>query len=312
MAEGAQTIAATTPRCHVTVDVDPLRCYAEIHGLDPALASNAVYERGMLRFLDAFERHGVRATFFVVTADLEDPATGTINRGIIREAAERGHEIASHTHTHPYRFDRLDAAAQEREIARSVQVIREVTGHAPTGFRAPGYNIRPELVPLLARHGIRYDASILPSRFYYLLRAAMIAKIRLTGKRSGSQLGRWRNFASGSEPRILAHGGAVLRELPITVLPGIGFPMVGTFWNLLGRERAEALLGLAAEARPLHIEFHGVDLMELERDQLPAAFAVQGDLTIPLARKQAAIERLLGFVRGRFAAVPLAEAPHGR
>ncbi len=299
------------PRCHLTVDVDPLRCYAEIHGLDAGAVSNAVYDRAMLRFLDWLERKRLRATFFVATSDLDDPRYGVINRGIVREAVRLGHEIASHTHSHPYHFDRLPPDQQEAEIARSVALIREATGRAPIGFRAPGYNVRPDMVPMLARHGLRYDASILPSVPYYLLRAAMIGRIRLTGKKSGSQVGCLKNFASGTEPRILANGGAVLREIPISVTP-LGFPMVGTFLNLLGPRHLDGVLGLAATCDPLHIEFHGVDLLDLERDALPRELAVQRDLAIPLATKYAVLDRLADFVRGRFDVMTLAEAARAR
>jgi hypothetical protein len=297
------------PQCHLTVDVDPLRCYAAIHGLEvpqqvgPGSPWNAAYEKGMLRFLDAFGRFGVRATFFVVASDLEQP----INRGIIREAARRGHEIACHTLTHPYDFDRLPEAEQEREVGEAVRLLNEVTGARVVGFRAPGYNFRPEMVPLLTRHGLRYDASLLPSRGYFLLRAAMIAKIRLTGGHSRSQLGRWANFASSGRPTILARAGGVLRENPISVLP-TGFPMVGTFLNLLGPERLHLVLGQALAANPLHLEFHAVDLVELERDRLPPELKAQKDLALPLTRKLAVLERILEAVRGRFQVVPLAEA----
>lgn len=300
------------PRACLTVDVDPLRCYAQIHGLDPRVASNAAYERAMYRFLDWLERAGWRATFFVVGEDLDDAAHGTINRGIVREAARRGHEIASHTQTHPYDFDRLDPARQEDEVARSVATIGSVTGIAPVGFRAPGYNIRPELAPILARHGIRYDASILPSRFYYLLRAAMIGRIRLRGRRSGSQMGLWRNFASGGRQRVLAGGGAAISEIPISVLPGIGLPMVGTFLNLLGPARLDGLLGFAEGLSPLHLEFHALDLLDLTRDDLDPSLGAQADLTIPLATKLAVLDRLAAFVAGRFEPVPLREALGGR
>lgn len=299
------------PRCHLTVDVDPLRCYAEIHGLEAGVASNAVYDRAMLRFLDWLERKRLKATFFVATSDLDDPHYGVINRGIVREAVRLGHEIASHTHSHPYHFDRLPAEEQEVEIAKSVALIREATGQGPVGFRAPGYNVRAEMVPMLARHGLRYDASILPSLPYWLLRAAMIGRIRLAGKTSGSQLGSLKNFASGPRPRILAHGGSVLREIPISVTP-LGFPLVGTFLNMLGPDRLDGVLGFAAACNPLHLEFHAVDLLDLERDHLAPELKVQRDLAIPLATKYAVLDRLADFVRGRFDVVTLAEAARAR
>jgi hypothetical protein len=103
----------------------------------------------------------------------------------------------------------------------------------------------------------------------------------------------------------------VLREIPISVTP-LGFPMVGTFLNLLGPRRLDGVLGLAAACDPLHIEFHGVDLLDLERDGLPRELAVQRDLSIPLATKYAVLDRLADFVRGRFDVITLAEAARAR
>ena len=59
------------PFAAVNVDVDSLYLYYRIHGLDEAAATNAVWERGVVRFAELFGELGLRGTFFVVAQDLE-------------------------------------------------------------------------------------------------------------------------------------------------------------------------------------------------------------------------------------------------
>ena len=127
--------------CSVSVDLDAIACYYRIHalpGAPPEAARFAILRRCLPRFAELFARHGVRATFFVVGADLEDDAEG---RALLAELARDGHELASHTHTHPYDFVRLGAARIADEIDRAHAAIAACAGTPPVGFRAPGYEI---------------------------------------------------------------------------------------------------------------------------------------------------------------------------
>src|SRR5882672_2250944 len=86
----------------VSVDLDPVECYWRIHalpGAPPEDARHAILRRCLPRFAELFARHGVRATFFVVARDLEEDALG---RGLLGQLARDGHELASHTYSHPY------------------------------------------------------------------------------------------------------------------------------------------------------------------------------------------------------------------
>ena len=286
--------------CCITIDCDSLNLYESIYGLDTG-GSNVVYERGLLRFLNLFQKHGINATLFVVGQDLEN----VINKGLIREFARQGHEVASHTYTHPYEFIKMDRMDKAREIADSKAAIEAVTGTSVRGFRAPGYNIDKVAIELLRDQGFTYDSSILPSAEYYLLRSFMITKMRLQGRRSGSSFGCAKNFLKPNKPHEL-HG---LRELPISVVGRLRFPMVGTFLSMLGEKWVTYLLPFLAGQRYLNIEFHAIDLIDFHKDGLAPEHEVIRETLIPLATKTAIYDRLFEFLAGHFRFTTLGGLP---
>ncbi|MEU2060482.1 polysaccharide deacetylase family protein [Streptomyces sp. NPDC013455] len=82
------------------------------------------------RFLDALDELGVRATFFVLGEHAaRHPA-------VIRETVRRGHELGVHgwTHDRPWR---PAFARDAEEVARTVRLVRELTGHRPWWYRPP-------------------------------------------------------------------------------------------------------------------------------------------------------------------------------
>ncbi|MCC6972292.1 MAG: polysaccharide deacetylase family protein, partial [Phycisphaerales bacterium] len=109
----------------INVDIDSLHLYYRIHGLDEARATNAVWERGVVRFAELFDELGVQATFFVVASDLERwPAA----RKIAEDLVAAGHELASHSLTHPYDLVRQHDRAVRTELETSRQILSDVRG----------------------------------------------------------------------------------------------------------------------------------------------------------------------------------------
>src|SRR5664279_1024501 len=147
----------TSPLVSVSVDLDAVACYHRIHALaeGPSAESRfAILRRALPRLGELFARHGISATLFTVGRDLEDDAEG---RGILADLAKAGHEIASHSYSHPYNLVRLSRDNMAGEIDRAQSVIAEACGKAPVGFRAPGYEISAQLIELLCERGFRYD-----------------------------------------------------------------------------------------------------------------------------------------------------------
>ncbi len=83
--------------------------------------------------LDLLDRYGYRATFFLVGKQ------AAMYPGLVRETAERGHELGSHSHTH-CNLCTLDRLGVEQELVRSRAAIRQACGRMVTLFRPPGGN----------------------------------------------------------------------------------------------------------------------------------------------------------------------------
>ncbi|GGM69746.1 polysaccharide deacetylase [Dactylosporangium sucinum] len=108
------------------------------------------------RILDLLHRYGLRATWFV---------PGHTIMSFPREftaVVEAGHEIANHGFTHRS-MAQLGRDEQEQELLDANALIRQHTGADPVGFRAPGWELAEQTVPLLIEHGFQYDSSMMAS-----------------------------------------------------------------------------------------------------------------------------------------------------
>jgi peptidoglycan/xylan/chitin deacetylase (PgdA/CDA1 family) len=288
----------------VSVDLDPVECYWRIHalpGAPPERARHAILRRCLPRFAELFARHGVRATFFVVARDLDEDAEG---RARLAQLAGDGHELASHTYSHPYDLVRLPSDAIAAEIDRAHGLIGACAGGAPRGFRAPGYAISSELIEMLRARRYRYDSSAFPSVAYYGAKAAVMGAMRLVGRKSGSILDTPRVLAAPLEPYRPAAGAPYSRapageavdivELPMTVTPLARLPVFGTSLVTAPGWMRRHLIASAMRAPFFNLELHGIDLADADADEIPPALvARQPDLRRPLAHKLAALDETL-------------------
>lgn len=87
-------------------------------------------EEGTPAVLDALERSGARATFFLVGEQLMGRA------GLGREIVNRGHEIALHGFGHP-RHAELSPREVKDDLARGLGAVEAATGRRPRFFRPP-------------------------------------------------------------------------------------------------------------------------------------------------------------------------------
>jgi peptidoglycan-N-acetylglucosamine deacetylase len=82
------------------------------------------------RILDALDRHGVRATFFVVGASV------VTHPELVAEMARRGHSVQNHTWSHPSLVDLSDDGIN-RQLSRTDEAIWRLTGVTPSCMRPP-------------------------------------------------------------------------------------------------------------------------------------------------------------------------------
>ena len=115
-------------------------------------------EIGTRRLLGLLDEAGVRASFFVLGYAAERAA------GLIREIAERGHEIASHGYGHQFIY-KLTPDQFRKDLQRSIAILEPLAERPILGHRAPYFSITPQsewALDVLCECGIRFDSSLFP------------------------------------------------------------------------------------------------------------------------------------------------------
>ena len=111
---------------------------------------------------DVLAQHHAKATmFFLGTVAERFP-------DLVRRAQAEGHEIASHGYGHEM-VSRQTAEEFRADVARSVDILRQITGQSVLGYRAPSWSISKETpwaYEILADLGFHYDASVFPFTTY--------------------------------------------------------------------------------------------------------------------------------------------------
>jgi peptidoglycan/xylan/chitin deacetylase (PgdA/CDA1 family) len=83
--------------------------------------------------LDLLHDHKARATFFVIGARVRESPDD------VRRIVAEGHELGSHTLTHP-RLTEISDEEVRAEITGGLDAIEELLGERPRLFRAPGFH----------------------------------------------------------------------------------------------------------------------------------------------------------------------------
>lgn len=99
--------------------------------------------------LDALDRHGMQATFFLVGQRAQ------ARPELVREILRRGHGVANHTWSHPQAwFWALGPRAMAAQVERAQAVLGELAGQPPRWFRAVAGHTNPFLAAPLRRLGL--------------------------------------------------------------------------------------------------------------------------------------------------------------
>jgi len=118
---------------------------------------------GVARLLNLLEHRGLLATWFVPghTADTY-PA-------VIRDIVAAGHEVAIHGYAHE-RSSQLTAEAERAVTRRAFEAVAAASGRAPTGTRAPSWDLSPATLSILTELGLDYDSSLMAHDYrpYYV------------------------------------------------------------------------------------------------------------------------------------------------
>jgi polysaccharide deacetylase family protein (PEP-CTERM system associated) len=180
------------------VDVEDWFHILEIDPVPPVTAWDTFQsrvERNFQTLLDGFDRHRVHVTCFFL---------GWIARRfphLVRGAADRGHEIASHGDMHQLIYTQTPAEFR-RDIRHAKAALEDIGGSPVDGYRAPGFSIvkrTPWAFEELVSAGYTYDSSVFPAT-----------------RGHGGLVG------APTRPHTVATPSGPLLELPISVTPFLG------------------------------------------------------------------------------------------
>jgi peptidoglycan/xylan/chitin deacetylase (PgdA/CDA1 family) len=110
--------------------------------------------------IDLLVQQQITATLFIQGACLDNPESKDDVRNIINAAHSEGLEIASHSYSHPSNINGLSESEIEWELSKTEDLLLELTGTLPIGFRAPYFAYGDRLWNVLAVREYLYDSSV--------------------------------------------------------------------------------------------------------------------------------------------------------
>lgn len=212
------------PIASLSLDLDNQWSYMKIHGDSGWEAFPSYLDIVVPRALNFLQDHHLIISFFIVGQD----AALSKNQKAIRSIAEAGHEIGNHSFHHESWLHLYSEPEIEQEIERTEQILQQVTGQRPIGFRGPGYSFSPAVLKVLARRGYDYDASTFPTYLGPLARAYYFMTAKLTPEQRQQRRGLFGHFKDGFQPLLPYQwqlGGDRLTEIPVTTMPIFKVPI---------------------------------------------------------------------------------------
>jgi peptidoglycan/xylan/chitin deacetylase (PgdA/CDA1 family) len=153
--------------CAYGVDVDAvagwLGSYGGAHSPNDISRGLFAGEVGTPRLLQLFSKHDLRATWFIPGHSIETFPDQ------MRLVVAGGHEVALHGYSHENPIA-MSPVQEERVLLRTIELVESLSGQRPRGYVAPWWEVGSNTVPLLLKHGVLYDHSMMHDDFhpYYL------------------------------------------------------------------------------------------------------------------------------------------------
>lgn len=92
-----------------------------------------------LAVLDALDRHGAKATFFVIGKKAEE------HIDLVKEIVRRGHEVGVHSYAHDRLFSLRSTKRVRADLKRAIGVLEAITGETPDLWRPPVGHTNPTI-----------------------------------------------------------------------------------------------------------------------------------------------------------------------
>lgn len=117
---------------------------------------------GVWKVFKLLEQYGVPGTFYMPSY------TARLHPEVVAEIVRLQFPLGLHGHLHES-LDTLDAEQEEAILVRSRDILGELTGRAPTLYRAPSWELNRGTPELLRRYGVRSDSSLMDAEIPYWL-----------------------------------------------------------------------------------------------------------------------------------------------
>lgn len=201
---------------------DSLTAYREIYGQD---RPGDDFHEGCEWVLDAFRRHDVSATFFILAE------VATLFPELVRRIRDEGYEVALHG---MYHVDNTRYSIEEFRsmIRQSRAILEEILGHPVVGYRAANLILSSAQLEVLDDEGFLYDSSVCPTGRFLGKYANMAGAPTAPYRPARDDLSR------RGDLRIveLPHGTFPVVNLPVST--GVMTRVLGAWWAYLGLARA--------------------------------------------------------------------------
>jgi len=116
-------------------------------------------EKNTQKLLQILDEHNTKATFFILGWIAERKPE------LVKDIASKGHEIASHGYGHELLYEIGEKKFRE-DIRKSKEILKDITGKNPIGYRAPNFSITDWAIKILKEEGFVYDSSLFPVDFH--------------------------------------------------------------------------------------------------------------------------------------------------
>lgn len=139
----------------LTFDHDHLSGFIARGMTSPTAISRGEYDIVVIpRLVALMEKYGIKGTFFTPGHTIDSTPQA------VMPYVEAGHELAHHGWTHrlPVTMERDE---EEEEIVRGNESIKRISGKLARGYRSPAWDLSPNSIELLLKHGIKYDSSLM-------------------------------------------------------------------------------------------------------------------------------------------------------
>lgn len=114
---------------------------------------------GIPRLLDLFDRYGIKTTWFSCEHSIETFPEQ------MKDVVARGHEIGLHGYSHENPLA-MTPEQEEKILLHTIDLVTELSGKKPVGYRAPWWEFSKVTNDLLVKHGIKYDSSLMHDEFH--------------------------------------------------------------------------------------------------------------------------------------------------